>query len=196
MKFGPRERWLCAALPAVITILIYQAVLVRPWRREIGVLRAELKHQKAAGGHGAGLERACAENGRLTQELRDLRGAAAAKAGVVTNRTGFVAAVRTASLREISRLGEQSGVALIYATPAADARLPGDTLAAIRTMQGKAGWDDAEVWQLDLRGTYQAMVRLLEALSVSESMIVPAGISMAPAADEAKPNSWKLTIWI
>jgi hypothetical protein len=196
MIFGPRERWLCAALPAVITILIYQALQVKPWRREIVVLRAELKHQKAAGDQGARLERARAENGRLTQELHDLRAAAAAKAGAVTNGTGFAAAGRATSLREVSRLCEQSGVTLIYATPAADARLPADTLAAIRTLPGKPGWDEAEVWQLDLRGTYPAMVRLLEALSTSGSLIVPAGISMAPAADEAKPNSWKLTLWI
>jgi hypothetical protein len=196
MKFGPRERWLCAALPAVITILICQALLVRPWRREIVVLRAELKHQKAAGDQGGRLERARAENRRLTQELRDLRDAADAKAGAITNGTGFAAAGRAASLREVTRLCEQSGVTLIYATPAADARLPADTLAAIQTLQGKSGWDEAEVWQLDLRGTYPAMVRLLEALSTSGSLIVPAGISMAPAADEAKPNSWKLTLWI
>ena len=196
MTISTRLRWLCAALPAALTLLIYLGAFARPVRRGADALRAECRRLEMPGAREARLARALAERERLTREQGALIGNEPAGAAALANGTNRMAVCRASSLRELSRLCKQAGVTLVCAMP-----LPGHSPfpaapAAAETLLLKAGWGGAETWQLALRGTYPAMVSLIESMAAAGFLVMPAGVGMETMADEAHANGWTLTVWI
>jgi hypothetical protein len=177
MKLSVRERWLCVAMPAVLTVLLCEGHVVRRIGRETAGLRAAVAGREPVAVLTARLGPARAEGERLAAELTPLRAQVAAE--MPTDRRADRSPAD--ALRGVARLCERRGVTLLDAAPsgAVSAALPRGPTA---------------VWRLHLRGAYPNVQGLIEDLSASDTAM-PAGINMEPADDDGKPGYWVLTVW-
>ena len=198
LKLTERDRWVCAALPAVLTFVLWFIMFARPLGRDVSGLRAELRAQDPPDVRAERLETARQEADPLMKESQALRNSAAtaAKAGIAADDLDSALARRAATLRVLSRRCEQAAVTLVRASAADGANAPGGAGTANRDLLDRMRWTDAAIWRLELQGTYEHVLGLLETLAEDDVSIVPVGIRMDPAVDEAKPMSWVLTVWI
>ena len=195
LKLTERDRWICAALPAILTVVLWFFLFARPLGRDGSGLRAELRAQEPPEMRAERFEWAQQEAGPLGEELQALRNSAetAAKEGASAADLDSALARRAATLRGVSRRCEQSSVTLVRASAAGGSKTHG---AANSKWLEQMHWTDAELWQLELQGTYESVLGLLERLSADNLSIIPVGIRMDPAVDEAKPMSWAVSVWI
>jgi hypothetical protein len=196
MRLNARDQWLCAVLPAVITVGIYLVVAVRQDRHVLAPLRKQLRALGITANSLQTLEQVQAENRRLEAELRAL--SPDGKAPDPADRTGDAdpAAAQTPALRQVTRLCEAGGITLLASAPDPDCRLPEMLQQALRPAAGSGHPPVPQIWRLELRGPYPAMVTLIESLPRGEPRVVPVGITMRPRTDDAQSIGWILTIWI
>lgn len=180
MKLTPRDRWLCVALPAALTLLFCEGRVVRGIRRESAALRTTVTGRGTIAALTAKLGPARAEGERLNSELAPLRAQAAAGGSDMRAAVGR----RSEALREVSRLCESRSVTLLDVRPAG-ASTSGAALEGL-----------SDAWRLGLRGTYSDVQGLIADLSASGAA-VPVGVGLEPGdGDDGKPDYWVLCIGI
>lgn len=177
-----RDKWLCAALPSLLALLVYGLAVARPLLRDCRSLRAELARQDPAPARAARLAAARAEHARLDEALateqkraEDLRDATAA--------TGLSSpASQVAALAGIARSCEAFNLVVLILAPE-----PGPA-------PGREDVAGGARWRLELRGPYAGMVHLLDSLTSDPVPLMPMGLDMAPAGDDGTLIDWVLIL--
>lgn len=192
MKLTGRDCRILAALPAVVTVLVYLVVFFRPAHRQTLGLKNELAGQDPLAVREDRMTRAQADNTRLKAEFESARKLAA---DGITNRFDQGTS-RATTLHEVSRLCEAAGLTLVASTPIGVVAPDGAAKTGTRGLLEKSGWKNVEAWRLDVRGAYGGMLRLLDSILAGNAPVVPVGVNMEPAAEDAKPIAWSVVVWM
>ena len=184
LTLNDRDKWLCVVLPVVLTVLTYSILAARPLLRDCRGAQAELARQDPPSVRAARLETARAEKVRLNDALATERTRATVIHGSTASTTASSSSRRVAALAEISRRCEECKMTMLCTAPE-----PG--VAA-----GKEEFGSGEQWRLELRGPYEGMAHLLDALTSGDHPVMPVRLDMMPAADDGKPIDWVLTVRI
>lgn len=194
VKLTERDKWICAALPAVLALAFYGWVFARPVLRQTAELRAELRAQDPPAVRAARLDDARAENSRLTAEAAAARGdMAGLESPAAAADSTSAARSRADTLRKLSALCASSGVTLASARRQADGAAAG---SALNGLLEKMHWTGAERWRLEMSGTFGGMSRWLDGLSAAGIQALPSGLDMEPGAEASLPAAWSLDLWI
>ena len=194
VKLTERDRWLCAALPAVLVLAIYGWIFARPVLRQTADLRTELRAQEPPAARAERLAAAQAESERLAGDLAAARQAMEGVESPAASVDPLIAArSRADTLRKLSGLCASSGVTLASVRRQADGAGSG---SAVGGLLEKMRWSAAERWRLEISGSFEGMVRWLDELAAAELQAMPTGLDMEPGAEAAQPASWTLDLWI
>jgi len=174
----------CAMLPAILFVSGYITLSARPLLRDVRSTRAELARQEALAAGMARLEADRVENTRLNTALGEEQKRANSSQEALSGQLCPSAPHRPATLAELSRLCGEYHVAWLDAIPEA------------ASAPAIPEWGGSERWRLELRGTYEDMVSLLEFIASGKLPILPAGLQMIPAGNGIKLIDWVLTVWI
>lgn len=180
-----RDKWLTAAIPALLTLLIGWLVYLRPAGREVSQLRQRVVNQGS-------LETRKAQVTGAQADLEELQKSIAAKRAEPAAEGSFFD--RNWAMQQISLLCEAHGLGLEKASPdqgAPLAPLLRESLPAL----GSTG-TTPQVWRVELSGSYPAVVKLLAGLEKAKPLIVPLNISMQSGKTERHPSFWVLTLWL
>ena len=194
VKLTERDRWLCAALPAVLVLAIYGWVFARPVLRQTADLRAELRAQEPPAARAERLAAARAESERLAGDLAaarlEMEGAESPAASVDPLNA---ARSRADTLRKLSGLCASSGVTLTSARRRAAGAESG---SAVVGLLEKMRWNAAERWSLEMSGPFENIVRWLDELAAAGLQALPTGLDMEPGAEAAQTAVWTMDLWI
>jgi hypothetical protein len=194
MKLTARDCRIISVLPAVVTVLAYLILLLRPALRQTAGLKNELASQDSPAVREERMARAQADNARLKSEFEAAKEVAAKGTG---STDAFVQGIhRAATLHDVSRLCEAAGLTLTSSSPVGDVSPAAGGGTGVRGLLDKAGWKNVEAWRLDLRGSYGGMLRMLNSVLADGVPIMPVGVNMEPAAEDAKPIAWSLIVWM
>ncbi len=194
VRLTERDKWICAALPAILLLAVYGWVFARPVLRQTAELRAELRAQEPADARAARLAAARDENTRLAEEAAVARGEMAGLESPAAAADPLSAArSRADTLRKLSGLCASSGVTLASAGRQADRAAAGSALGGLLE---KMHWNAAEPWRLEMSGTFGGMSRWLDGLSAAGIQALPTGLDLDPAAEASQPAAWSLDLWI
>lgn len=193
MNLSTRDKWMCAVLPALLTTIVMQRGCVRPINRDIEALQAQIQKQGPLSTRKAALKQAEAENVQLqalvnAKKIPSANNAVAPAAGGAFN--------RTLALEQISRLCEAGKLTLISSGPDTTAKLPPSIEQAAAVLCKPTDPLLPQVWKLEIRGPYVAMVEFLKSLGNAPVMVVPINLGMQPDANETAPISWTLSVWL
>ena len=196
MNLTERDKWLCAALPALLTLAVYGWFFARPVLRENAVLRFELRGQEPPEVRDERLAIAREEGVRLAEELAELRAETDGMESPAVAGASPVAAARNRAgvLRMLSDLCGPSGARLVSARRQERGGAGGGD--GVGGLLERMKWTAAQPWRLELRGTYGGMARWLEGLSELGVQALPTGLEMEPGTEAAQPASWVLDMWI
>lgn len=194
VKLTERDKWICAALPAVLVLAVYGGFFARPVLRQTAALRAELRAQEPPAARAERLAAAEAEGERLAADLaaarREMEGL---KSPAAAFEPGSAARSRADVLRRLSGLCASSGMALASARRQAAGAASG---SAVDGLLEKMRWLAAERWHLEMSGSFDGMTRWLDGLSAAGLQVLPTGIDMEPGADGGSAAAWSLDLWI
>lgn len=187
MKLSVREQWMLAALPAFLTGVMYFGLSAHPASTELEKLRKQIAKQGPLTTRMAQVRHAQEERADLHRSIAD-----EASSGTTAGTTFD----RNRSLQFISQLCQSHGLALVSSAPDSAAKVP-PSLQEAASVVAPASAGSAKIWRIQLRGSYGAMLAMLEALRASESFIVPLSVGMQlTGGDERKPLSWELSLWL
>jgi hypothetical protein len=184
LTLNERDRWVCAVLPAILFMSGYIFLGARPLLRDVRSIRSELVREDSPAVGIARLEAARVKNVRLNTALAEEQKRANSSQEALAGQLGPSATHRPTTLAELSRLCGEYHVAWLDAIPEA------------ASAPAIPEWGGSERWRLELRGSYEDMVSLLEFITSGKLPILPAGLEMAPAATGVKLIDWVLTVWI
>ncbi len=184
LTLNERDRWLCMALPAVLTVLAYSILAARPLLRDYRGAQAELKRQDPPAIRAARLENGRAENARLKAALAAERQRDAVLQDSAASLVGPSPTRRDAALAEVARRCEEHKMTMLCTAPESG------------IVPGKEELGRGERWRLELRGPYEGMVHLLDVLTSGSMPIMPEGLDMVPSSDDGKPIDWVLIVRI
>lgn len=193
MNLTPRDKWMCAVLPALLTGIVCQIAFTRPLARESDALAAQIQKQGPLAVRKAALKQAENEHDQLEDIIAAKRKSLAGGGAAGGSETGFN---RTVTLQQISKLCETGGLTLMSSAPEPGAKLPPSVDAAAKVLVKPAEASAPQVWRLELRGSYTDMLEFLDGLAAVSSLVVPLTVGMQPDADENNPISWTLSIWL
>ena len=191
-----RDKWLCAALPAILTLVVYSWVFARPVWRETAAMRAELRGQEPPAVRAEHLAAAQAESAQLAGDLADLRTAVEGmeSPAVTGSQPGTAAQSRADTLRKLSGMCVPAGMTMISARKhAVEGASAGNDIGKLLQQMH---WEVAEPWRLELRGPFGGMLRWLDGLAAAGIQALPFGLDMAPGADDVPAASWTVDLWI
>jgi hypothetical protein len=194
MTLTPRDKWMCAVLPALLTIIVAQRAYIHPVNREIEALRKQIQAQGPLAARQAALKQAEAENSQLAALMK------ARSTPATPAQNGHAATAhafnRTLSLEQISKLCEAGNLTLISSSADASPKLPPTLAQAAKVLIKPGDPSSPQVWRLELRGGYIEMMEFLDRLAQAPSLVVPLNIGMQPDADETMPITWTLSVWL
>jgi len=178
-----RDRWLCVALPAALSALAYGIFFARPLLDDVRTARAELQRQPSSSIRMARLADAQAEQQRLLGALAIEREHETALQNSTSRMDASSPSHRAATLLEISRCCEAFQITLLSIRPEGDRKtVPEERI------------DNPLCWRLELCGSYQSMVNLLDTLTAGPLPLVPMGLDMASTSDDGTPIAWMLIV--
>lgn len=180
-----RDKWLAAAIPALLTLLIGWLVYLRPAGREVAQLRQRVTNQGSLDARKAQVAAAQVDLVELQKSIAEKRAEPAAVGSFFD---------RNWAMQQISLLCEAHGLGLEKAAPDPSgplAPLLRESLPAI----GNTG-TAPQVWRVEVSGNYPAVVKLLAGLEKAKPLIVPLNISMQTGKTERHPSFWVLTLWL
>jgi hypothetical protein len=183
--FSNRDRWVAAALPAMLTLLVGWLFFLRPAVREAALMRQRVENLGALAARQALVPQAQAEQAGLGQALEAKRAASGEEESVFD---------RNHAMQLISRLCAAHGLRLDHTGPEPGAQLPAAFKEALPAFDGSG--TTPQVWRIEVRGAYPGILKLLGSLREVEPLIVPLGISMRAGKTERTPASWVLTFWL
>ena len=187
-NLSTRDRWLSAALPALVILLVGWVYFLRPAAKETSLLARRVEGQGSLQAQQDRISRARASQAELQQTVARLRDAPP-PAGAVFN--------RNLAMQHISQLCE-THLLTLTATKAelGDGRLPAALKTAALSLPTTAGATPPQVWRIELAGSYGNVLKMLEGLKKAEALIVPLSLSMQTDPRERKPATWTMTLWL
>jgi hypothetical protein len=180
-----RDRWLAAALPAMISLLIGWMVLLRPAGREVAQLRQRVENQGTLEARRMLLASERADRAEMEEAIEDRRRNPVGEESVFD---------RNRAMQLVSMLCAAHGLSLDKSSPEPGAPLAPSLKDAVPALVG-AGMPP-QVWRIELTGNYAGVVKLLEGLQKSTVLIVPLNLSMQTGKTERQPAAWVLTLWL
>lgn len=181
-----RDRWLAAALPALLLALLGWLLLLRPAAREVALLEQRVLNQGPIETQQALLAAAEAERADWEKRLIQKRTQAAAEAPLFD---------RNEAMKQISQRCAELGLSLDKFAPDRSGRLPASLKQAQSTLT-EAGGSSPQLWQLEFSGSYPAVLRLLAAMRELKPLVVPLNVSMRVGPTDRHPATWLLTLWL
>lgn len=182
-----RDKWLAAALPALVTLLVGWLFFLRPAAREITNLRQRMENQGPLSAQQALVAQAQAERADLEHAIANRRIAPAMEESVFD---------RNSAMQQVSLLCATNGLSLNAIAPEHGEKLPPALQAATTSMTLTANATPPQVWRIELSGSYPAVVKLLDGLQRAKPLIVPLNLSMEVGKNERIPAKWVLTLWL
>ena len=182
LNLPARDRWLCAILPAVITVALYAFTGARTLQRQCRMARAELDLQPPAAAREARLDAARREAARLEDQVRTERERAAAPGGAGSRGAAQGPGARDAAWKAVTDVCTSQGMTLFKAE-----RIGGPAA-------GAHGAADPERWRLRLGGSYEAMVHVLDAIAEGPGPVVPVALTLSRPHDDGGYIDWGLEI--
>jgi len=190
LNLTPRDKWMCAVLPALLTGIIFQMALTHPLDRENEGLEKQIKAQGPIAARQSALKQLDAENAQLA------RIAAEKRKGVQGGTEGKPGFDRTVALQQISRLCEDGGLILVSSAPDPSTKLPATFADTAKILLKPTDSSQPQVWRLEMRGSYGEFLKFLNQLASVPSLVVPLNVGMQPDANEDNPIRWTLTVWL
>ncbi len=183
-----REKWMLALLPAILILLIGWSFFLDPAAHQVEVLRAKVEKMGALSTRQAQVAQVKVECAALQKSLAARRDA--------QSRQNF-RFDRNRALQQVSKLCALQGLSL-NATSAdtTSARLPPSLQDAAQATNTDEGATPPQFWRLELNGSYDAVVGLLDGLQDTAPLIVPLSLSMETGKTERQPAKWVLTLWL
>lgn len=180
-----RDRWLAAALPALVTLLGGWLFFLRPAAREVATLRQRVENQGPPAARQALAARAQAERADLEKALAEKRATPAGEDGVFD---------RNWAMQQVSLLCSAHGLSLDSTAPEPGGKLP-PALHEATAALGRKG-TPPQVWRIELSGSFPGVVKLLDGLQKAKPLIVPLNLSMETGRNERHPAKWVLALWL
>ncbi len=191
MKLTPRDRWICAILPALLTVIICQAAFTHPLARENEALTQQIRTQGPLAMRQAGLRQAESEHTQLAEALAKKRQNLIG--GAAGGQLGFD---RSVALQQVSKLCKDNNLALLSSSPDATVKLPAPMADMAKTLPATSESSAPRVWRLEMRGSYGDFHKFLHDLAAVPPFIIPLTLGMQPDPNEENPTSWTLTVWL
>lgn len=186
MNLSPRDKWMCAIIPALLTGLIYQYAFIHPVGVDIESIQKRLDTQGPLAARQAALKQAEADHAQLLHRVADMK-----KPGIT--RLHFN---RTAALQQISKLCESGGLTLVSSSPDTAAKLPPSIDQVASLLASPADSLPPQIWRLELQGSYPAMVEFLDGLGATPTLVVPLNLGLQPNAEDTRPLNWTVSVWL
>lgn len=186
-----RDKWLAAALPAMLTLLLGWLVFLRPAWRETSLIRQRVQNQGPLSTRQAQVAAVQVENAAIERALADTdepKDPDAEPAVTLFDRNW--------ALQYIALFSARHGLSLNETSLEIAAALPPALQQTAALLTKLPGGQRPQVWRLELTGNYPAMVKLLEDLKDVKPLIVPLNISMEAGKTERLPAKWVLTLWL
>ena len=180
-----RDKWLAAALPALLTLLIGWLFFLRPAGREIASLRQRVQNQGTLEARKALVANAQADRADLENAITSKRATPVDAESVFD---------RNWALQQVSLLCAAHGLSLNKSAAEPGAQLSPTLKDALHALTATDA--TPQVWRLELSGAYPNVVKLLEGLQKSKPLIVPLNLSMQTGKTERQPSIWVLTLWL
>ncbi|MES2571604.1 MAG: hypothetical protein V4710_16315 [Verrucomicrobiota bacterium] len=178
-----RDRWLAAALPAMLILLLGWLILLRPAGREVAQLRQRVQNQGSLDARRALVASAQADRADLEKAIAEKRRLPLGEESVFD---------RNWALQQISRLCVAQGLSLNKSAPDPVAQLSPALKNSLPLLAGNG--TPPQLWRLELGGTYPGIVKLLEGLQRSTPLIIPLNLSMESGRTARQPSAWVLTL--
>jgi hypothetical protein len=181
-----RDKWLAAALPAMVTLLLGWLILLRPAQREVVALRQRVINQGPLSARQALVVQAQAQCAELEKAVAEKQAAPPSEGSVFD---------RNWAMQQISLLCAAHGLSLNTTALETGAKLPSalqETTAALL----RAGGTAPQVWRVEISGSYPSIVKLLAGLQKSQPLIVPLSLSMQAGKTDRQPAAWALSLWL
>lgn len=183
-----RDRWLAAALPALVVLLAGWIFYLRPVAKEVSLLERRVENQGPLDARQDMVSRARAGQAELEKTVADLRENRPLASAVFN---------RNLAMQSISQLCETNGVSLSETKlEPGDGKLPPALKTAALLLTNHAGGTPPQVWRIELGGSYANVMKLLDGLKKAEALIVPLNLSMKADKSERKPATWAMTLWL
>jgi len=181
----PRDRWLAATLPALLTLLIGWLAFIRPASNENAKILQRVESQGPLEARKALVTRAQADREVLEKSIAAKRGNSASDESVFD---------RNWAMQQISLLCGVHGLSLEKSAPDPAAQLSPALKDALPAFSARG--TAPQVWRLEFSGAYPNVVKLLDGLQQAKPLVVPLNLSMQTGKSERRPASWVLTLWL
>ena len=181
-----RDKWLAAALPAMLVLLCGWIFFLRPANRDLVKLRQRVENQGPLIARQALVVRAQTDRDDLEKATADQR-SAPVEEGVFD---------RNFAMQQVSQLCAEHGLSLNATVLEPAGKLPPALQEAASALSRVANATPPQVWRIELSGSYPGMVKLLGGLQKTKPLIVPLNLSMEADKNERKPAKWVLTLWL
>jgi hypothetical protein len=181
-----RDRWLAAALPAMLLALLGWLWLLRPAAREVALLEQRVVNQGPIETQQALLAAAEAELADWEKTIAGKRAQVTAEAPVFD---------RNEAMKQISKLCAEGGLSLDKFAPDRSGQLPA-ALKAAQAALAVEGGSRPQLWRLEFSGSYPAVLRLLAAMRDLKPLVVPLNVSMQAGQTDRHPAAWVLALWL
>lgn len=177
---------LALVVPFVVFV-IAELVFVKSKRTKVSDLSREMTAKGGSASWQMQLSTAQAQAAGLQADLDELK-ASFAKANAPLD--------HAASLKEVSRLCTEGGLALITSAQDAANPLAPSLQAAAPLLATQNHGTAPEMWRIEMQGSYAQMRKLLDALAAAPSLIVPLHLGMKLDEESRAPAVWTLTLWL
>lgn len=182
-----RDKWLAAALPAMVTLLAGWIFFTRPAGRELASLRQRVENQGPLAARLALVARAQEEHKDLEKLIVEKRSAVPEGESVFDHNW---------ALQQVSVLCATHGLSLNATSPESSGKLSTALKEAGESLKDATNATEPQVWRIELSGTYPSVLKLLQDLQKSKPLIVPLNLSMQTNKNARKPATWVLTLWL
>lgn len=209
MAMTTRDKWLAAALPAIIAASIYLYFPGRAAQTQLTKARTELKAEQTQPSAVPALTAAMAEANKLQELLDASRGQAAklALARPLAAGRGPATIDRGEPLRLISNALASRGLFLVSSERlenSAKTSLPKSIQESWTKLPEANRPPDPQIWRFEIRGSFTSFHEACHELEKSNSFIVPLSVSMEPFSKEEVTKEpglqryfkWTLTVWL
>lgn len=197
MTLTPRDRWICAVLPALLAVVLFQWFYAGPLQRQTNESLKALEEERARGTQPAALSDALRLNSAAEADLAAEKAKAEAlKAALAKLTIGAGGVNRPATLQSVCKLCERHGLLVVSTRREEQATLARTLEPIARALREQTPSAPPQLWRLELQGGYADMTALLEALSEATEFVVPISVNMNLGEYENIPAVWVLTLWM
>lgn len=190
-----RDTWLKAALPALLTGIVYIFWFMRPATQVLSTTQAEAQRLKGDVPPASQLDARLRE----VTELNAQRDKSAQPKLINVMFTPKAAHDRAASIQKLTEVLGQRGLVLSSSEVidnSAEQVLPTDVDAISKKLVQEYGVAKPRLWRVKASGTYLSMTEALRDLGTIEQMIVPISVDMQAESEDEKNLIWTLTVWM